>query len=120
MIRPVRIQLSRRAGFNLQDASRAINGLRAVNCARPGAWSNPFRIGEHGTHSEVVDLFHHDMCQHWPNFYRSALLCLPGRNLACWCDPFDPCHVDVLLDIFGRIEPGEDRFAFPLLMGQAG
>ena len=28
---PQRIQLSRKAGFNLQDASLALNGLYAVN-----------------------------------------------------------------------------------------
>lgn len=24
---------------------------------------------------------------------------LAGKDLVCWCDPFDPCHVDVLLKI---------------------
>ena len=24
---------------------------------------------------------------------------LAGRDLVCWCDPFDPCHADVLLSI---------------------
>jgi hypothetical protein len=43
--RPVRIQLSRRKGFNLQEHSRAVNGLPAVNCARPGPFGNPFVIG---------------------------------------------------------------------------
>jgi len=46
MIQPVRLQLSRRRGFNLQEHSRAINGLGAINCARPSLWSNPFVIGE--------------------------------------------------------------------------
>lgn len=41
-IAPVRIRLSRAKGFNLQAASLAINGLPAVNCARPGRWGNPF------------------------------------------------------------------------------
>jgi hypothetical protein len=39
---PVRLQLSRHKGFNLQEHSRAINGLEAVNVARPGKWGNPF------------------------------------------------------------------------------
>jgi hypothetical protein len=38
----VRLQLSRRAGFNLQAASQAANGLPAVNVARPTKWGNPF------------------------------------------------------------------------------
>jgi hypothetical protein len=24
---------------------------------------------------------------------------LRGKNLACWCNPGDPCHADVLLEI---------------------
>lgn len=41
-IRPVRLKLSRRKGFNLQELSRATNGLAAVNVARPSRWGNPF------------------------------------------------------------------------------
>ena len=35
MSRPVRLRLSRAKGFNLQEHSQAVNGLPAVNCARP-------------------------------------------------------------------------------------
>lgn len=42
---PVRLQLSRRKGFDLQALSRATNGLPAVNVARPSVWGNPFVIG---------------------------------------------------------------------------
>ena len=45
MTTPVRMRLSRAKGFNLQAASRAINGLPAVSVARPGKWGNPFVIG---------------------------------------------------------------------------
>lgn len=40
--KPVRIQLSRKKGFNLQAHSLSVNGLPAVNCARPGPYGNPF------------------------------------------------------------------------------
>lgn len=107
MIRPVRLQLSRRPGFNLQAESRAINGLPAINCARPGLWGNMFVVGHPRTPtaSAAVDL-HANMIasQQMPNFYRLGLEELPGHNLACWCDLYAPCHVDTLLDIFGRIE----------------
>lgn len=43
---PVRLQLSRAKGFNLQEASRLRNGLEAVNVARPSKWGNPFILGE--------------------------------------------------------------------------
>lgn len=106
MIRPVRLQLSRRAGFNLQAESRAINGLPAINCARPHLWGNMFVVGHPRapTASAAVDLHVNMLATPMPNFYRLALEELPGHNLACWCDLYAPCHVDNLLDIFGRLE----------------
>ena len=44
-IKPVRLQLSRKAGFRLQEHSRAVNNLPAANVARPSMWGNPFKIG---------------------------------------------------------------------------
>jgi len=43
--RPVRLRLSRARGFDLQALSRSVNGLAAINCARPGKWGNRYRIG---------------------------------------------------------------------------
>jgi hypothetical protein len=40
--RPVRLQLSRRKGFDLQALSHEINGLDAIVVSRPGKWGNPF------------------------------------------------------------------------------
>ena len=34
-VKPVRLKLSRKRGFNLQELSRGTNGLEAVNVARP-------------------------------------------------------------------------------------
>ena len=48
--KPVRLQLSRAKGFNLQDTSRETNGLEAVNVARPTVYGNPFTIGEPSGH----------------------------------------------------------------------
>lgn len=44
MTAPVRLQLSRKRGFDLQAHSLAINGLRAVNVARPSILGNPFTV----------------------------------------------------------------------------
>lgn len=44
MTRPVRLQLSRRAGFDLQTLSHATNSLPAVKVTRPGKWGNPYRV----------------------------------------------------------------------------
>ncbi|SEG58825.1 DUF4326 domain-containing protein [Bosea lathyri] len=44
MIKPVRLQLSRRNGFDLQAWSLGLNGLQAVKVTRPGPWGNPFNF----------------------------------------------------------------------------
>lgn len=49
MTQPIRLQRSRLAGFSLQAASLAANGLDCVIVSRPGKWGNPFdfRASEH-------------------------------------------------------------------------
>jgi hypothetical protein len=44
MTAPVRLQLSRRKGFDLQALSQATNGLPVVKVSRPGKWGNPFNL----------------------------------------------------------------------------
>lgn len=44
MSAPTRILLRRAKGFNLQLESIELNGLPAINCARPSRFSNPFRL----------------------------------------------------------------------------
>lgn len=118
---PVRIQLSRQRGFNLQATSLAANGLPVVTVARPTPWGNPFTIralfdlgytgSEVATHSYVVRCYREWLeqsnCQHWigpeSDAARAAILnglpTLRGKNLACWCPPDEPCHADVLLEM---------------------
>lgn len=114
---PVRLQLSRCAGFNLQQASLEANGLPAVNVARPGPWGNPFVVGA------AVDKAQAKRWGWWPlavpNFVaadnatavRRFAACLAkdeaihahirkelqGKNLACWCKPGEVCDADALL-----------------------
>ena len=130
MIIPVRLRLLRAKGFSLQAASRAINGLPAVNCARPGKLGNPFTIkdaldvgylrgaDERSQRSFVVECFRDwlDGSDKWWMGVESAktrkalLNCLPSirnHNLACWCPlpaPGEPdhCHAAVLLEIANR------------------
>lgn len=111
MSAPVRLQLSRRKGFNLQAESKAANGRDAVNVARPGKWGNPFVTGKHGTRTECVDLFAKmlagyycitegpgvDAQREYVAMARASLRELKGKNLACWCSG-PPCHADVLLE----------------------
>ncbi len=99
MTTPVRIQLSRRKGFNLQEVSRAINGLDAVKVTRPGKWGNPYKIGTCliPDARAAVDAFAANL----PLTIR-GLDELRGKNLACFCRPGDPCHGDVLLTIANK------------------
>jgi Domain of unknown function (DUF4326) len=107
--RPVRLRLSRAKGFNLQGYSMAVNGLPAVNVARPGLWGNPFVVGQtdnlgRGPMDNVgaVGMFE-DMLRD-PGmiaaygYPASGISSLAGRNLACWCKD-GPCHADVLLEL---------------------
>jgi hypothetical protein len=131
MTRPIRLQLSRKRGFNLQELSREANGLEAVNVARPSKWGNPYRAVNESDRAAAVEKFRRlfstspSRLRHMalavangrPGFGEAALLdmklALPelrGRNLACWCslpaegEP-DICHAAVLLEIANR----EDR-----------
>lgn len=54
MPKPVRLQLSRRKGFDLQALSMATNGLPAVNVARPTKWGNPFPITAADSAADVL------------------------------------------------------------------
>jgi hypothetical protein len=110
------MQVSRKAGFNLQEASRALNGLPARLVTRPGPWGNPFSI------DEVAAAYKLDraaaqakavaMASDWLRGTLDPTLSpgdppsrdtirreLAGHNLACWCRPGTPCHADVLIEL---------------------
>lgn len=116
--KPVRLQLSRRKGFDLQALSRATNGLPVVNVARPGKWGNPWKIGT-TRRTEVYCVFDYERVKNAATavaFFSEMLALarrnypsaeeivteLRGKNLACWCKPDAPCHADVLLDLANR------------------
>jgi hypothetical protein len=122
LTRPVRLRLSRAKGFNLQAHSLAVNGLPAVNCARPSKWGNPVIPADfHAINRALETSGRAALAGTWR---QHAVKCfdawlggeipelgtpptveeikreLRGKNLACWC-PLDgqPCHCDVLLEI---------------------
>lgn len=107
---PVRLRLSRAPGFNLQEASRGINGLPAIHVARPTIFGNPWRIedakrhGFKGTDEELaamcVSFFRNNLVARLPRTatIRANMGSLVGHNLACWCKLDSPCHGDVLLE----------------------
>lgn len=112
---PVRLQLSRRKGFDLQAVSRAANGLPAKIVARPTAWGNPFHwqiiTHEQGIGRQAAQAVAVDRYAAWlrgegvapdgvaPPEIPAIRGELAGRNLACWCAPGTPCHADILLRI---------------------
>ncbi len=116
MARPVRMQVSRKAGFKLQEASRAINGLPAKLVTRPGRWGNPFSIDEvattYGLDRAAAQAKAVAMADQWLRGMLDPSLSpgdpptrdtirreLGGHNLACWCKPGTPCHADVLIQL---------------------
>lgn len=117
MTAPVRLQLSRRKGFDLQALSMATNGLPAVNVARPSKWGNPhdWREWRDNFPKDIQALEGAGLRDRWcreqavASFAEDArdgklpdLTALRGKNLACWCKPGEPCHADVLLEIANR------------------
>jgi hypothetical protein len=110
---PQRIQLSRRKGWRMP--------VNTVNCARPGRWGNPWRIGQRLivlsgpsvrakceveiitlTRETAVEFFRRSVSGTAPSPTAARAMIrreLYGKNLACWCKPGDPCHADILLEI---------------------
>jgi len=122
MTHPVRIKLSRKSGFKLQQESLKINGLPAVSVAR-GAnrkWENPFIIGEYVTKAfnksqknclvrdkedaaRSFELMLLTKDRNYPS-KEDIFKHLKGKNLACWCDLGEPCHADKLLEFIAKWE----------------
>lgn len=100
---PVRLQLSRRAGFDLQQLSRGRNGLPAARVSRPGKWGNPFVVGTPGipNAAEAVKRFRLELLLRLSKD-PDLLEPLRKKNLACWCRLGEPCHADVLLKLANR------------------
>jgi hypothetical protein len=111
MSKPTRIRLSRGRGWRLQAVSQALNGLPAVNVARPSKWGNPYKVAPafesegirfpEVTPELAVQCFrerYEAALRQWEST-RSAIEELRGKNLACWCPLDAPCHADVLLEL---------------------
>lgn len=105
--KPRRITLSRAKGWKMPP--------NTVKVARPSKWGNPFKIGNSrcgylggglyteqkiADHATAVQFFR-EMLDYTDRNYPSdaEITTLRGKNLACWCNPGEPCHADVLLEI---------------------
>ena len=115
-MRPQRIKLERRKGFDLQALSHSLNGLPAKPVTRPGRWGNPFVISEvaeqYGLEPGEAQRKAIEMYGLWvagrldpklspgPPPDRAAIIAdLGGKNLACWCRIGEPCHADILIGL---------------------
>jgi hypothetical protein len=119
MTRPIRLRLSRARGFDLQAASRAINGLPAMSVARPSTWGNGFKIRpgdeipEYGIVLPAIETAGQAVQLHraWlAGFLATAvgadfLAPLRGHNLACWCALDAECHGNTLLEFANAPRP---------------
>ena len=72
----------------------------AVYVGRPTKWGNPFKIGEDGDRSMVIELYKLWISQMLGSD-RLDIRELKGKDLVCWCAP-KPCHADVLLELANR------------------
>lgn len=109
MRKPQGITLSRKKGFNLQKFSRKLNGLAAVNVARPSSYGNPFTLAQaRRLHPKETELqLRHRVVRAYACLIDGEIVQklrkeLRGKNLACWCRKDQPCHRDVLLAIVNR------------------
>ena len=109
---PVRLQLSRKDGFNLAALSKKANGRECVKVDRSSPWGNPNVVIKEGAISYSVNssgdfatreaaakhavALHAAECEQIAGRVRAHL---GGKNLACWCGPDDVCHADTLLRI---------------------
>ncbi len=95
---PRRLQLSRAAGWRLPAG--------AVSVAAPTKWANPFRPARRTPEANAAAVEHYrDYLAANPDLLRQVREELAGRDLACWCAPSLPCHVDVLLAIANPTGP---------------
>ena len=74
----------------------------AIYVGLPSVWGNNFDRADFETATACVEMFRHDLakfeCFH-PERFERFIAPLRGKNLCCWCDPSDPCHADVLLEL---------------------
>lgn len=123
---PIRVQRRRSKGWRTPLCGCGC-GKPARYVGRPTLWGNPFRPGiltlvncpspSHPTepvrhritptsHTETVALYRAVITdplwwldQNQPPDIETIQRNLRGHDLACWCPPGQPCHVDVLLAV---------------------
>lgn len=88
-IQPRRIQRKRTRGWR--------KPADAIVVSRPSRWGNPFRVGDQATLVRLFEQWLVNSDDPRAQWMRANLRLLRGHDLACWCEPGEPCHADVLL-----------------------
>ena len=67
---------------------------------RTSRWGNPYRVSKNLSGDKAVQMYLEDLLEGNLSFtVEDVRRELAGWNLACYCEPGDPCHGDVLLAI---------------------
>lgn len=89
--KPQRLKRSRAKGWRKPDG--------AVIVDRTSRWGNPYRVGaEAADNFDAVAKFRRHLNTH-PDLVVDIRRELAGRDLVCACEPNEPCHADVLLEV---------------------
>jgi len=93
-MKPKRVQRKRTKGYKMPKG--------AVYVGRPTKFANPYKVDTQlpktVRYKAAVDIFRtfaELMLKSDPHWLDP----LKGKDLACWCAPDLPCHVDVLLEL---------------------
>ncbi len=86
-MKPKRIQRQRTKGWRMPP--------NTVSVARPSKFGNPLKLTLY-TRQKAVELFEKHLTDRAKKIIKKEL---KGKNLACFCKPYELCHADILLEI---------------------
>lgn len=86
-------------GIGLTKVVNMASDLYTFYIGRGSDWGNPFRVGVHGTRSEVIELYRIWMLT---TKTKADILALQGETLGCFCKP-KACHGDVIVNEIERL-----------------
>jgi hypothetical protein len=67
-----------------------------VYIGRPSKWGNPFKLGQDGDRTTVLEKYREWLKQQ--DELLDEIQELKGKILSCWCKP-DSCHGDILAEL---------------------
>jgi hypothetical protein len=99
MSKPKRIQRKRTKGWRMSEQSNR----EVVYVGRPTKWGNPVYVSYEADKVDrqvAVEMYKNKLVRgELPFSIEDVRRELAGKDLACWCRRYWPCHADVLLEI---------------------